>query len=103
MPSHSADSGTERLAQGLVLDALDRLADEGLNQKGAGFRFRDAAGFEIEQKLVVDLARGRTMAADHVVGENLKLGLGIELGRLGQKQRSRHLLAVGLLRARARR
>src|SRR5262245_33962373 len=40
------------------------------------------------------------MAADHVVGENLELGLAIELGRLGQKQRSRHLLAVGLLRAR---
>src|SRR5262245_52873460 len=40
------------------------------------------------------------MAADHVVGENLKLGLGIEFGRLRQEQRPRHLLAVGLLRAR---
>ena len=39
------------------------------------------------------------MAADHVVGEDLELRLGIELGRLGEQQRLRHLLAVGLLRA----
>ena len=39
------------------------------------------------------------MAADHVVGEDLKLGLGIELGQFGQQQRAGHLLAVGLLRA----
>ena len=39
------------------------------------------------------------MAAHHVVGENLKLRLGIELGALRQQQRARHLLAVGLLRA----
>ena len=39
------------------------------------------------------------MAADHVVGENLKLRLRIELGRLGKKQRPRHLLAVGFLGA----
>src|SRR5512143_2728509 len=38
------------------------------------------------------------MAAHHVVGEDLKLGLGIEFGRLGEQERLGHLLAVGLLR-----
>ena len=37
------------------------------------------------------------MAAHHVVGEDLKLGLRIELGRLGEQKRLGHLLAVGLL------
>ena len=98
-PSQSAEACGKRVAQRLVLDALERLADKGLDQQRAGLRLRDAARLEIEQKILVDLAGGRAVAADHVVGEDLKLGLGIELGRLGQEQRSGHLLAVGLLRA----
>ena len=38
------------------------------------------------------------MAAHHVVGEDFELRLRIELRRLGEQQRLRHLLAVGLLR-----
>ena len=37
------------------------------------------------------------MAADHVVGENLKFGLGIEFGRFGKQKRMARLLAVGFL------
>src|SRR5512135_1685778 len=90
--------GRERLAQILVLDALERLADKGLDQQCPGLILGDAAGLEIEQQLLVDLTRGRAMAADHVVGENLKLGFRVELRRLREQQRLRHLLAVGLLR-----
>ena len=81
-----------------MLDALERFADKRLDQQGAGLVLRDAARLEIEQKLLVDLARGRAVAAHHVVGEDLELGLGIELGRLGEQERLGHLLAVGLLR-----
>ena len=97
-PSHSAEAAEQRLAQALMLDALDRLADKGLDQQRPGLSLGDAARLEIEQQLLVDLARGRAMAAHHVVGEDLKLGLGIELRRLREQQRLRHLLAVGLLR-----
>ena len=58
-----------------MIDALDRLADKGLDQKRAGLNLRNAARFEIKQQILVDLARGRAMAADHVVGEDLKLRL----------------------------
>ena len=43
--------------------------------KRAGLDLRNAAGFEVEQQILVDLARGRAVAADHVVGEDLKLRL----------------------------
>ncbi len=80
-PSQSAEACGKRVAQRLVLDLLERLADEGLDQQRAGLRLGDAARLEIEQQILVDLAGGRAVAADHVVGEDLKLGLGIELGR----------------------
>ena len=38
------------------------------------------------------------MAADHVIGKDFKLGLGIELGGFRQQKRMAGLLAVGLLR-----
>ena len=41
------------------------------------------------------------MAADDVIGKNLKFGLGVEFGGLGQEQRVARLLAVGLLGVRA--
>src|SRR5438105_12139675 len=39
------------VAQPCMLDALDRLADEGLNQERLGFPCRNAACLEIEQKV----------------------------------------------------
>src|SRR6478672_628933 len=87
------------LPQTLMLEALDRLADKGLDQQGAGLVLGNAAGLEVEKQILVDLARGRAVAAHHVIGEDLKLRLRVELSRLGEQQRLRHLLAVGLLRA----
>ena len=46
---------------------------------------------------MIEIARRGAMAADHVVGEDFKLGLGIEFGGLRQQQRMARLLAVGLL------
>ena len=86
------------LAQALVLDLLERLADEALDQQRARLIRRDAARAQVKQQVLVDLGRRRAVAAHHVVGVDLELRLGIELGILRQHQNLRHLLAVALLR-----
>ena len=58
----------------------------------------DAARAAVEQQILVEIGAGRAVAADDVVGVDLELGLGIELGVRRQHQHLRHLLAVGLLR-----
>ncbi len=82
-----------------MLDAFDRLAEERLDQQRLGFRRRNAARHQVEFQLVVERAGGRAVAALHVVGENFQLRLVVGLGALGQQQRPRHHLGVGLLRA----
>ena len=59
---------------------------------------RNAARAHVEEQVLVELGCGRAVAADHVVGVDLELGLGIELGVLRQHERLGHLLAVALLR-----
>ena len=81
-----------------MLDAFDRLAEESLDQQRLGFGCRNAARHQIEFQLVVERAGGRAVAALHVVGEDLELRLVVGLGALGQQQRLRHHLGVGLLR-----
>ena len=60
---------------------------------------RNAARHQIEFQLVVERAGGGAVAALHVVGKDLELRLVVGFGALGQKQRPRHHLGVGLLRA----
>ena len=48
--------------------------------------------------IVVQITGRCTMAADHVIGKDFKLGLGIELGGFRQQERVAGLLAIGLLR-----
>jgi len=59
----------------------------------------NARARSIEQKILVEIARGRAMAALHVVGENLQLRLVVGLGVVGEHQRMRGHFRVGLLRA----
>ena len=98
--SQRLDGLDQRLAQAGMLDALDRLADEGLDQQRLGLRAGNAARAQIEQQVLVELAGGRAVAALHVVGEDFQLRLVVGLGLLGQHQRVRGHLGVGLLRAR---
>ena len=107
-PDYSAPQARRRLihqrvAQAGVLDALDRLADEGLDQQRLGFLGRNAARLEVEQQILVEIARGRAVAALHVVGEDLQFRLVVGLGRVRQQQRVRRHLGVGLLRVPAAR
>ena len=98
--SQARDVLHQRLAQAGMLDALDRLADEGLDQQRLGFLGRNAARLQIEQQVLVERAGGRAVAALHVVGEDLELRLVVGLGVLRQQQRVRRHLGVGLLRVR---
>ena len=98
--SHADDVLHQRVAQAGVLDALDRLADEGLHQQRLGLGLGNAARHQIELQVLVERAGGRAVAALHVVGENLQLRLVVGLGLVGQQQRPRHHLGVGLLRVR---
>ena len=90
----------QRVAQAGMLDALHRLADEGLDQQRLGFLGRNAARLEVEQQVLVEVARGGAVAALHVVGEDFELRLVVGLGGLRQQQRVRRHLGVGLLRLR---
>ena len=90
-------------AQIVIDDGFDRLADEGLDQQRLGFLLGKAAGAQIEQQALVERAGGRAMAAGDVVGEDFQLRLVVGLGLVGQQQRPRHHLGVGLLRMRAAR
>ena len=90
-----ADRASRRRSSSILSSAS---RDEALDQHGARLVQRDAARAQVEQQVRVDLGRGGAMAADHVVGIDLELGLGVELRLLRQHERLRHLLAVGLLR-----
>src|ERR1043166_1856815 len=72
----------QRLAQARMLDALDRLADEGLDQQRPGPLARNAARAQIEQEVVVERAGGRAVAALHRVREAFELPLVVGLGLL---------------------
>ena len=76
-----------------MLDAVDRLADEGLDQQRLGLLGRNAARHQIELQVLVERAGGRAVAALHVVGEDLQLRLAVGLGLVRQQQRVRHHLA----------
>ena len=91
----------QRVAQAGMLDAFHRLADEGLDQQRLRFLGRDAARLQVEQQILVEIARGRAVAALHVVGENLQFRLVVGFGGVRQQQRMGRHLGVGLLRFRA--
>ena len=62
---------------------------------------RNAAAFEIEQRLLVEIADGRAVAAFDVVGQDFELGLGVDGGARAQQQVLVELMRVGLLRVAA--
>src|SRR3954466_8359511 len=65
------------VAQPGMLDALDRFADEGLDQERLGFLCRNAARLEIKQKVIVERAGGRAMAALDIVGVDFQFRLAV--------------------------
>ncbi len=88
----------QRFLDALMGDQVEGFADEGGDEQRLGFGGRDAARHQIEEMVMVQVARGGAMAADHVIGEDFKLGLGIEFGGFRQQERVAGLLAIGFLR-----
>src|SRR3546814_25584 len=74
-----ADGGHQRRADALGGDVVHALGQEGLDEQGPRRGFRDAAGAQVEERVVVEVAGGRAVAADDVVGVDLQLGLGVDL------------------------
>src|SRR5215510_3147931 len=63
-------------------------------------RLAQAPRSQVEHHFLVHLADGRAVRALDVVGEDLELRFGVDLGILGQEERLVRLLRIGLLRVR---
>ena len=68
------------LAHCAGLDDFDRLANKRLDQHVPRLLTRNAAGEQIEQRRLVEIADRGAMAAFDVVGEDFELGLGVDRG-----------------------
>ena len=69
-----------------------------MNQHVARLEERQAAGAQIEDRILVELADRRPVRALHVVGEDLQLRLGVDQRVVREQQRAVGLFRVGLLR-----
>ena len=81
------------------LDLLNHLFRKTVRQEVAREFRPDAAAFKIKELVFFELADCRSMRALHIIGKNLKLGLGVHLRIVGQEQVLVRLLRVGQLRA----
>src|SRR4051812_35579594 len=82
-----------------MLDALDGVTNESLDQQRLRLRLRNATCTQIEQQVFVKIAGRGAVAALHVVGVDLELGLVVDFSLFRKHQRVRAHLGVGLLRA----
>ncbi|MNY65004.1 hypothetical protein D3C86_2022000 [compost metagenome] len=74
----------QRLDQRLVIFQLfDDLGNKGIDEHGPSLVFRNTARHQVEELRVVDIGNRRTVAALHVVGEDLQLRLRREIGVVG--------------------
>src|SRR5699024_9063769 len=68
-----------------------------VGQDRARAGFVDAAAAQVVDGVLIELAHGRAMGGDDVVGVDFQFRLGIDLGLLGQQQGIRGLLGIGFL------
>src|SRR5215210_3624542 len=80
-------------------DILECLSGESRYEERPRLGQGNAARAQIEEMILLEVAGGGAVAADDIIGVNLELGLGIELGGGGEQESVARLLAVGLLRA----
>src|SRR5690242_3181304 len=69
---------TQVLAQRRLLNQLQRLPSEGFDQQPARLVSRDAAGAQVKQRRLVEIADRSAMAAFNVIGIDFELWLGID-------------------------
>src|SRR5688500_18060806 len=80
-------------------DVLECLSGESRYEERPRLGQGNAARAQIEEMILLEVARGGTVAAGDIIGINLELGLGIELGGGREQQGVARLLAIGFLRA----
>src|SRR5690349_10192660 len=88
------------LAQRRIADTRQHIDGERLDEHAPRLGLADAAGAQIEERGLVEIADRGAMAAFDVVGENLELGLGVDGSPGAQQQIAVLELCVGLLRVR---
>ncbi len=87
------------IAQRRLLNRLDGFEHERFDQHAPCLVGADAAGAQIEQRILVEIADSGAVRAFDIVGEDFELGLGVDGGAVAQEQRAAGLLGVGFLRA----
>src|SRR5215472_13593530 len=87
------------LAQYRVGDGLDRLAQKPFDQEPTRLVLRDAAGTQVEQSRLVEIADAGAVPAFDIVRENFQFRLGVDRGAAAEDQVAAHLLRIGALRA----
>src|SRR5688572_7966190 len=87
----------QRLANLVVRNVFEGFGREGGDEQGTRLGKRNAARAQIEDEVLVQIAGGRAVSADYVVGIDFELRLGVELGSRRKQQSVARLLAIGLL------
>ena len=92
----AVNHGHQMFGDGGNADLLDEFAEEAAHHELAGVGFGDAAGFEVEQFLVVEAAHRRGVTGtDDVAVFDFEVRLGIGDGARGQDQVAVELVGVG--------
>src|SRR5215471_2999923 len=86
------------LARRTWLHSVETFTGKGKEQELACRELVDSAGAQIEERVLFNLADGRSMRTLYVVGIDLQLRLGVDLCVVREQQVAIRLLGVGLLR-----
>ena len=77
-----------------LIEALDDFVQETGDDEVLGDLHRNAAGAEIEEFVLVDLAAGSAMAATNVVGQNFEPGHRVGFGVVAQEKIAHFLVGI---------
>ena len=81
-----------------LIEALDDFVQETGDDEVLGHLYRDTAGAEIEEFVLVDLAAGSAMGATDVVGQNFETGHRVGFGVVAQEEVANLLIGIGEMR-----
>src|SRR6266567_5066485 len=84
----------ERIVDRLIRKTFDRVLEKSPDEKAFRLTLWNAARAQIEQRVLIERADRRAVPADHVVGEDYQLRLGISFGAGRKQQRLEELMRV---------
>lgn len=94
-----ADDLTGGFGEFLVLDIIEYFFEESVNDQFLSRFLRNASSEHVEDFVILDLARGGSVAAFYIVGFDLQAREGVGLCRIAQQEVSVCLVGIRLLRA----